>query len=222
MKGIIFDFNGTLFWDSKYNTEAWITFSGTIRDHPLTNDEMKILNGRNNRVFLEYIAGRKITEDEYEKWSEGKEILYRKNCKEDVNNFHLAPGLTELLDFLKENHILMGIASMAGEGNINFYIENFNLLNWFEKKNIIFDDGKIPGKPDPTIYLIAAKQLNLDPKDCVVVEDSTHGIEAAQRAGIGMIISLGHEKDLNDLVEKYGVHSNINDFTDFDRSIFQK
>ena len=126
MKGIIFDFNGTLFWDSKYNTEAWITFSGTIRDHPLTNDEMKILNGRNNRVFLEYIAGRKITEDEYEKWSEGKEILYRKNCKEDVNNFHLAPGLTELLDFLKENHILMGIASMAGEGNINFYIDNFH------------------------------------------------------------------------------------------------
>ena len=49
---------------------------------------------------------------------------------------------------------------MAREGNINFYIDSFHLLNWF------------PGKPDPTIYLLAAKHINLDPKDCVVVEDS--------------------------------------------------
>ena len=53
-----------------------------------------------------------------------------------------------------------------------------------------------------------------------MVEDSPHGIESAQRAGIGMIISLGHEKDLNELIAKYGVHSNINDFTEFDRNIF--
>ena len=181
---------------------------------------MAKLNCLNNRVTIEYIVGRKITDDEYEKWSEEKEVIYRQMCKDDHENFHLAPGLTELLDFLKENKIAMGIASMAGEGNINFYIENFHLLNWFDKKNIIFDDGKIPGKPDPTIYLLAAKQLNLDPKDCVVVEDSPHGIESAQRAGIGMIISLGHEKDLNELIAKYGVHSNINDFTEFDRNIF--
>ena len=104
MKGIIFDFNGTLFWDSVYNFKAWIAFSGTLRDHPLTNEEMKMLNGRNNRITIEYIVGRKITEDEYEKWSEEKEIIYRQMCKDDAQNFHLAPGLTELLDFLKENH----------------------------------------------------------------------------------------------------------------------
>lgn len=89
MKGIIFDFNGTLFWDSKNNTEAWISFSGTLRDHPLTNEEMNFLSGRNNRTFLEYIVGRKISDEEYEKWSEGKEVIYRQNCKNDVENFHL-------------------------------------------------------------------------------------------------------------------------------------
>lgn len=221
MKGIIFDFNGTLFWDSKYNFEAWIAFSGTIRDHPLSNEEMSKLNGLNNRITIEYIVGRKITDEEYEKWSEGKEIIYRQMCKDDKQNFHLAPGLIDLLDYLKANNIAMGIASMAGEGNINFYIENFNLLKWFDKKNIVFDDGKIPGKPDPAIYLMAAKQINIEPKNCVVVEDSIHGIESAKRAGVGMIISLGHEKDFNELVEKYGIYANINNFSELDRTIFQ-
>ena len=68
--------------------------------------------------------------------------------------------------------------------------------------------------------MIAAEKIGVDPKDCVVVEDSVHGIESAKRAGIGMIISLGHEKDLKELQEKYGVYSNINNFSELDRSIF--
>ena len=53
--------------------------------------------------------------------------------------------------------------------------------------NIVYDDGKIPGKPDPTIYILAVKRLNVDPKDCAVVEESIHDIKFGKNAGIGMI-----------------------------------
>lgn len=220
MKAIVFDFNGTLFFDTDKNYEAWTVYSETLRGTRLNEQELNFLKGANNRSTLEYIKGRKISDQEYEEWSEGKEVVYRKLCKEDTSTFHLAPGAIDLLNFLKDKNIPRGIASMAGEGNFKFYIENFSLLNFFDREHIVYDDGKIPGKPDPTIYLTAFRKLNINPKDCVVVEDSVPGIESAYRAGAGMIISLGHQNDFADLCSKYGVHSNINDFRDFDTSIF--
>lgn len=53
------------------------------------------------------------------------------------------------------------------------------------------DDGGFAGKPAPDIYLLAAKKLNVDPKDCLVIEDSKSGIESAFAAGIGKTIALG-------------------------------
>ena len=55
---------------------------------------------------------------------------------------------------------------------------------------IVYANGKIPGKPAPDIYLIAAQNLGLDPKDCIVVEDAISGINAAENAGIGKIIAM--------------------------------
>ncbi|OHT10453.1 hAD-superfamily hydrolase subfamily IA variant 3 [Tritrichomonas foetus] len=220
MKAVIFDFNGTLFWDTEKNFQSWHEYSKAIRGYPLTDEETVKLNGRSNRVTLEYLKGRPITDQEFDDLSEGKETIYRKLCKDDKDNFHLAPGVIDVLNFLKEKCIPIGIASMAGKGNMDFYIENFNLLNWFDRNNIVYDDGKMPGKPDPTIYLEAAKRIGVDPKDIVVVEDSGHGIEAAKNAGMGMIISLGKEKELDELKAKYGVAYNISDFTEFKRDVF--
>ena len=55
---------------------------------------------------------------------------------------------------------------------------------------IVYDDGIRPGKPAPDIYLQASHLLGLQTADCVVVEDSISGIQAARAAGIGYIIAL--------------------------------
>ena len=55
MKGIIFDFNGTLFWDTKKHNEAWIEFSKQIRGFPFTEEELFKTTGQTNRLILEYI-----------------------------------------------------------------------------------------------------------------------------------------------------------------------
>ena len=93
----------------------------------------------------------------------------------------------DLVKFLKENNIPRTIATMSDKTNVDFYFETFNLAKWFEYDKVVYADGIIPSKPAPDIYEIAAKNLNLAPQECIVVEDAISGINSARDAKIGKI-----------------------------------
>jgi HAD superfamily hydrolase (TIGR01509 family) len=191
MKGIIFDFNGTLFFDSEKHLEAWREFSKRVRPYPFTDDEMREhMFGRTNEDIIGYLLGKKPDPELVEKLGKEKEAVYREMCLKDMENTHLAPGAVEFLDYLKENNIPRTIATMSEKDNVDFYIETFNLEKWFDLDKIVYADGTLPGKPAPDIYIKASKMLNLEPKDCIVVEDALSGLEAGYRAGAGMIIAM--------------------------------
>jgi len=100
-------------------------------------------------------------------------------------------------------------------------MKHFKLDRWFDSSRIIYDDGTFPGKPNPAIYLKAAAALSLDPKDCLVVEDSLSGIESAQRAKIGKIIGISPQNDNSHLQTIPRLQKIINDFTEFDLSLLR-
>lgn len=221
-KGIIFDFNGTLFWDSKMHLEAWREYSKKLRDHAFTDEEMqKYMFGRTNEDIIKYLIGKQPSKELVEKCQNEKESLYREWCINDQENFKLAKGAIEFLDFLKENNIPRTIATMSEENNVKFFIEGFHLEKWFEPEKIVFDNGKIKGKPEPDIYEIAAKNLGLKPEDCIVVEDAVSGIESAHRAGIGKIVAIEsmETKELYSTIP--AVDEIIADFDDFNRNNFE-
>jgi beta-phosphoglucomutase-like phosphatase (HAD superfamily) len=220
-KAVIFDFNGTLFSDVPQHSEAWTAFSARLRGAPLSPDEVRALVGKNNRLTLESIVSRPITDAELEKWSDEKEVLYRSICLANPASFHLAPGAVELLDFLKLRAFPRAVASMAGLDNMDFYAKHFDLARWFPKELLIYDTGDIASKPDPAIYLKALSLLGVAADDCIVVEDSLHGIEAAHRAGIGFIYAIGARERHEALGALPGVSGVIADFTEFDRSLLQ-
>ena len=222
-KGVIFDFNGTLFWDSEKHLEAWRNFSTRVRDHAFTDDEMReYMFGRTNEDILAYLIGKKPPKDLVDKLGKEKEAVYRQMCKNDVQNTKLAPYAIEFLEYLKENNIPRTIATMSDKENVDFYIEIFKLEKWFDLEKIVFSDGKIKGKPAPDIYLIAAKHLGLDPKDCVVIEDALSGIESAKNAGIGKIVAIASMEPV-DLYKKIpAVSEIITDFSDFSKIISHK
>ena len=191
MKGIIFDFNGTLYWDSQLHYDAWREYSKILRGYEFTTREMQEkMFGHTNEDINEYAIGKKPSKKLVEKYGKEKEALYRKQCLADKENFHLAPGAVELLDYLKLNNIPRTIATMSEWDNVDFYIKEFHLDRWFDINKIVYSDGKIPGKPAPDIFLIAAKKINLNPADCIVVEDAYAGIKAAKSAGIGKIVAI--------------------------------
>lgn len=191
MQGIIFDFNGTLLFDSQLHYDAWKLFSKKLRGYEFSDKEMREnMFGRTNADIIEYTLGYKPSEDEIIKLAFEKEEMYRQMCMKNKKDFVLAPYAEEFLDYLKEKNIPRTIATMSEWDNVDFYIKEFKLERWFDLDKIVYSDGKIAGKPAPDIYLIAAKNIGLNPKDCVVIEDSLAGLESAYNAKIGHIIAI--------------------------------
>ena len=222
MKGIIFDFNGTLFYDTPKHIEAWREYSKRLRGTPFSDEEMeKHMLGHTNDDIIAYAIGKKPDKEMAKRLAAEKEAVYRDMCRKDMENTKLVAGASELLDFLVENGIPHTIATASDLDNVKFFIEVFNLPKWFDTEKIVYDDGKMPNKPAPDIYLKAAKMLNLAPKDCIVVEDAIAGIEAAKSAKIGKIIAIA-TKEKRGFFENYeGVSGVISDFTEFDKSLFK-
>ena len=191
MQGIIFDFNGTLFFDSELHYEAWRIYSEKLRGYKFTDEEMRLhMFGRTNADIIEYAIGRKPSNEMVDKTGKEKEELYRQMCLKDKEHFVLAPYAEEFLNYLKSKNIPRTIATMSDYDNVSFYIKEFKLEQWFDTDKIVYSDGKIKGKPAPDIYEIAAKKINLQPQDCIVIEDSLAGIESAHYANIGKIIAI--------------------------------
>ena len=90
MKGIIFDFNGTLYWDSQLHYDAWREFSKIIRGYEFTDIEMRDkMFGHTNEDIIEYAIGKKPSKEMVEKYGKEKEALYRKRCLLDMDKFKL-------------------------------------------------------------------------------------------------------------------------------------
>lgn len=221
MKGIIFDFNGTLYWDSQLHYDAWTEYSAILRGTPFTKEEMRSkMFGHTNEDIIEYAIGRKPTKEMVEKYGKEKEALYRKRCLLDRDNFKLAPGAVEFLGYLKENNIPRTIATMSEWDNVEFYIKEFNLARWFDIDKIVYSNGKIPGKPAPDIFLIAAEKIGLAPEECIVVEDAIAGINAAKAAGIGKIVAIDSLEPIEFYQNVEGLAGIIKSFDEFDKTLF--
>ena len=218
--GVIFDFNGTLFFDSKKHYDAWKLFSKKIRGTEFSDDEMrKYMFGRTNEDIITYALGQKPDKELCEKLSKEKEALYRNMCLEDKENFHFAPNAENLLDFLCKNNIPHTIATMSEKDNVDFYIKEMKLSRWFDIDKIVYDDGSIPGKPAPDIYLKAAEMIGVNPQSCIVFEDAISGIQAANNAGIGMIIAIASLENESLYKNMECVSQIITDYNKFDKNL---
>lgn len=190
--GIIFDFNGVLFWDEALQRRAWTIYARQLRPAPLSEAEiMRYCLGVPNKDSLEYILGQTLTPEVADRLTQEKETVYRQLCLDHPEQFHLSPGAVPLLEVLKSRQIPRTIATSSEKQNVDFFIHHLELERWFEVGDILYDDGSYPGKPDPQIYLRSAAIIGLTPAQCVVVEDSLAGLEAARRAGSGCVIALG-------------------------------
>lgn len=209
----VFDFNGVLLWDTHFHDNAWRQYSKELRGHELTDDEMiHEVHGKTNKDVLEYLAGNQLSDDEIKRRTDEKESIYRQLCLDNPDEFILAPGAIELLDYLKQQNRPRTIATSSELGNVQFFYKHLNLAEWFDFDLVAYDDGTIKGKPEPDLYLKAFDKLGLDGNECLVVEDSKAGIKSAHRAGAATIVAIGSKERQAALAEIDGVDETISDF----------
>lgn len=97
------------------------------------------------------------------------------------DNIEAMPGLFKSLKLFKNNGLKIALASSGTEQYIKLVLNKFKINDCFSA--IVSGDDVTKGKPDPEPYLVACKKLELDPENCLVLEDATNGIESAKTAG---------------------------------------
>ncbi len=189
--GIVFDFNGVLWWDTHLIDAGWQRTARQLRGREFSAEELaRMARGRNNGEILEYLVGHPLGREEIARRIAEREAYYRGLCLQQGENFRLSPGAVGLLDYLRDRGIPRTIATASEKTNVDFFVENLHLERWFEPAKIVYDDLVRPGKPAPDCYLAAAAMLGLAPARCAVCEDSLSGIQAARAAGIGYVIGV--------------------------------
>lgn len=191
--GVVFDFNGTLFWDTSLHNRAWDIFL-TRHDLFLSDeDKFRWMHGKNNSDLLQSLFHNTLTETQVSDYIMEKESLYQELCLE--TDMQLAPGLTDFLNFLRKNNIPYTIATASGKENLDFYFKYLPIAEWFEYDKVVYNNGKIKGKPDPQIYELAMQVIDRKPEEVIVFEDAVAGLQAARNAKAGKIIAVNSNDD---------------------------
>lgn len=118
-------------------------------------------------------------------------------------------GFLEFHEKVVQNNLKNGIATNADDATVAITNKTLNLEKLFGRHIYGISHVNNKCKPDPAIYLYAAEQLGIDPKDCIAFEDSEHGIRAARKAGmfcIGINSSKNREnvKESDLIIDSYG------------------
>lgn len=214
-RGVIFDFNGTLFFDGPKHLQAWSSLIEEIRGTSLSEEEKQLVVGPPNLHIIQTCFPH-LSKEEAQVLSTKKEAYYRELCRKDSSFTHLVKGAETLFEELKNHDIPFTIASASIQDNIEFFIETFQLNRWFDSSNIVFDDGYHRNKTD--MYWHAARNLKIPPEECVIFEDSASGIYHAKQVHAGHICVLCSNEESNDKLA-LGANETITDFTLFNRSI---
>ena len=217
VKGIIFDFNGTLFFDTDLQEEAWRVIFKKYKGRDLGLTEFQdYIHGRVNSDIMDYFFGNSGTIAMRNQLMAEKEQTYRQIVRTKNGLPQFVNGTMDLFDELQRRCIKFTIATASEISNVEFYFEVFPLKKWLSgPEAIMYDNGTFPGKPAPDIYQRAAALIDEDPKDCMVVEDSLSGLYAAQDAGIGRIIAMRPEKDAEIIRQDKKIEAVIEDFIGF-------
>jgi HAD superfamily hydrolase (TIGR01509 family) len=174
----IFDHDGVLVDSLEHHQKAWLEL-GRRAELPITAAFVKETFGMTNPCIFEKLFGHPIDAEALERFTEIKESSYRSLAR---GNLTLLPGIPELIDGLVRSGLRLAIGSSGVRPNLDLTVTECGLVGKFSAIASLEDIKK--GKPDPEVFLCAAKKAGIDPSRAVVFEDATFGIIAAKAAGM--------------------------------------
>lgn len=211
-KAFIFDLDGVIVDTAKYHYLAWQKIANELNiEFTLENNEL--LKGVSRVRSLDIILDLgKVTasQEDKDQWLVQKNEEYLSYLV-DMNESEILPGVFEILKFLKQNNqpIALGSASK----NARPILEKTGLLSYFDA--VVDGNDVTNAKPDPEVFLMAAKLLKIKPEDSIVFEDSVAGVQAAN---IGNMTSIG----IGEATTLHEAKYIFNDFTAIDTQFIEE
>lgn len=211
-KGFIFDLDGVIVDTAKYHFLAWKNLAKSI-DIDFTHEQNEQLKGVSRVKSLEKILdwGNKTISEELFTSLMGKKNEEYLSFIAKMTDEEILPDVPKTLDYLIENQQPISLGSASK--NARPILEKVNLLKKFDA--IVDGNDVSKAKPDPEVFLIAAKHLNMKPEDCIVFEDSVAGVQAANTANM-ISIGIGEKEVLHEADYIFS------DFTEIENSFIQE
>ena len=178
LEAVIWDMDGVIADTAPFHFPAWQGVLGK-RNLTYSREVFQRNFGRRNDVIIRSIVGENYPESEIEAILVEKEGLFRKKA---VGNLKPFPGAIELIDELKEYGVRVALGTSSPIENGQFVTRQLGIGDSFDVT--VWGSEVMEGKPSPQIFLLAAERLQVDPKNCVVIEDSVSGVAAAKQAGM--------------------------------------
>ena len=178
IKGVIFDLDGVILSTDEYHFLAWKQLADKL-DIPFDREKNNLLRGVSRMESLEIVLdGREFSAEQKAAFAAEKNETYRallsRMTPSDVSN-----DVKNTISKLKSRGIKVAIGSSSK--NTKFILERVGMINDFDA---IADGNDIKrSKPDPEVFLVAARLIGLAPSECIVVEDALAGIDAAISGG---------------------------------------
>ena len=186
IKGVIFDLDGVLVSTDEMHYQAWKRLAQELHITGFTREDNRRQRGVSRMASLEIVlekADRTYSEEEKIELAERKNGYYLE-LLEEMDESAVLENVKDVLEKLKNRGLLLAVGSASK--NAAVILEKTGLMPYFDKISCGLDTTK--SKPDPEVFLVAVKKLGLPPEECLVVEDSAAGIEAA---AAGRMKSLG-------------------------------
>jgi beta-phosphoglucomutase len=206
---VIFDMDGVLVDTEPLNEqhmEAFLTSLGVKK--PAFDPELKGFNSQTIWILLKQQYKLQQNIDELIAQARNHYLDFLKS----LDQLPAVAGTRELVEYLDSLGCKLAIGSSASPRRIKFTLEKLGIARYFPV--IISGDDIARSKPAPDVFLLAAKKLDADPADCIVIEDAYNGVTAAKAAGMTCIAYTGAEHNHDDLSAADLIIRDFAEFTD--------
>lgn len=180
--GIIFDWNGVIFDSSEYDKRSWEMLAEEC-NLELAPGYLHKSFGHSNRFIISKILNWGSDPEYVNKLSERRSALLRQIFTQELAE--PKPGIRALLQTLKNHEIACAIACPAFREEITWLLELLDLKSYFP---VVIAHGNVQTPvSESEAFLLAAKSIDCDPSECIAVQSTIAGIEAARQAGLKTI-----------------------------------
>ncbi|TDT68057.1 beta-phosphoglucomutase [Hypnocyclicus thermotrophus] len=203
----IFDLDGVITDTAEYHYLAWKELcddKGLLFNREVNEKLRGVSRLDSIKIIMEYNKKDDVSEIELIEWATEKNERYKQLIQKVTPN-DLIEGITEIFNRLKNKNIKIALGSASK--NAKAVIKNLGIEEIFD---FIGDGYSVDkSKPAPDLFLYVAKNLNISPGKCVVVEDALAGIEAAKSAGM-LGVAIGKKEDFKKADFVYNKIKDIN------------